>query len=364
LETRQPFDTIVVGAGIAGLSLARELVRRGQRPLLLERARGVGGRCATRRISDQPVDFGLPFLHGRDPRFLETLESVTAATPVPGWPARKVGRGLPCQPEAFDGRDRLLAYREGVTRFPKHLAAGLDIVLEARVVGLALAAAGRTAPAGISVLLENGEALTAASVVLTIPAPRAADLAAPLSLESEALRDALPLLSQIRMLPCLTVVAGYNDGTPCPPWDVLYPDTTTMVHTVLHDSAKRGPGAPLFLVVQGRPGFSREHLGVPPEVWGRELLWEAGEFLGTWVERPARVQYHRWTFARCTPATELAAPVASRLANGAILGFCGDGFSPAGGAEGAWLSGIAMAARLPAGRRPAGRAGRHASSRD
>jgi hypothetical protein len=346
LATRRQHDTIVIGAGIAGLSMARALARGGARPVVLERARGVGGRCATRRIEGCPVDFGLPFLHGRDPRFLEALSSVSDATPLPGWPVQRHGRGVPCQPEAFEGEDHLLAFREGLTRFPKHLARGLDVRLQSRVVALELAPARDAAPGRIVVRLEQGEPMSAPAVVVTLPAVQAARLIEPVAAGSERLRAVLPLLAQIRMLPCLTAIAGYGNAVPRPPWDVFYPDTTTMVHSVLHDSSKRPDDAPLFLAVQGRPGFSREYLDASPETWGRELLWETGEFLGNWVERPGVVQYHRWTHARCDRSSELAAPLAPRLENGAVLGFCGDGFSAAGGAEGAYLSGLALAGQL------------------
>ena len=356
LATRRQFDTIVIGAGIAGLALARALARSGARPVVLDRARGVGGRCATRRVEGQPVDFGLPFLHGRDPQFLAAVTSVQEATPLPGWPARRRGQGVPCQPEAFEGQDQLLAFREGLTRFPKHLARDLDVRLESRAVALEPAPSRGRVEGAITVRLERGEALSAPSVVLALPAPRAAELAAPLASASGALRAVLPLVAQIRMLPCLAVIAGYGEGAPRPPWDVFYPDTTTMVHSVLHDSSKRPEGSTLFLVIQARPGFSREHADAAPESWGRDLLWEAGEFLGTWAEGPRLVQHHRWKYARCDRASELAAPLLPRLENGALLGFCGDGFSSAGGAEGAYLSGLALAERLQAFR-PAAQAG-------
>ncbi|HET9951637.1 MAG TPA: FAD-dependent oxidoreductase [Candidatus Eisenbacteria bacterium] len=339
-----PPSVVIVGAGISGLALGQALRERGQMPLLLERSRGVGGRCATRRVAGWPVDHGLPFLHGRDTEFLAALDAVSDATPIHGWPHRRIGGGLPCQPEAFEGEDRLLAFREGLTRFPKQLARNLAIRLDSKVRSL------RQAPgeARLALTLESGEEILAGVVALTMPAPSALELiaASGLDRESPAVAGARPVLEQIRTIPCLAVIARYSDDAPVPDWDACYPTTSSMVHVVLHDSTKRAPGAPRTLVVQGRPRFSREFLGKPPAEWAKELLWEAGEFVGSWMEHPVERQEHVWRNARVDTTSELAAPLAIRLENGAILAFCGDGFSPAGGAEGAFRSGRSLAARI------------------
>jgi len=337
-------SVVIVGAGISGLALGQALREHGHMPILLERSRGVGGRCATRRFAGWPVDHGLPFLHGSDPRFLAALDSVSDATPIHGWPHRRIGGGLPCQPEAFEGEDRLLAFREGLTRFPKHLARNLAVRLDSKVRSL------RPLPgeARLAVTLESGEEIRAGIVVLTMPTPRALDLIATSGLdrESPAVAGARPVLEQIRTLPCLTVIARYGDDAPVPDWDACYPTTSTMVHVILHDSTKRAPGAPRTLVIQGRPRFSREYLDKPPAEWAKELLWEAGEFAGSWMEHPVERQEHVWRNARVDTTSELAAPLALRLENGATLAFCGDGFSPAGGAEGAFRSGRSLASRI------------------
>lgn len=333
---------VIIGAGVAGLSLARSLRSRGVMPIVLERSRGVGGRCATRRLDGWPVDHGVPFLHGRDPHFLAALEAVDDSTPIHGWPHRRVGGGLPCQPEAFEGEDHLLAFREGLTRFPKHLARGLAIRLEAKVISLRAAA---DSPHLVATL-ESGETIRAGIAAVTLPAPNALRLLADLERDSAAVAAIRPVLEQIRTIPCLTVLARYADDTPVPEWDVCYPASSTMVHTILHDTTKRAPGAPRTLVIQGRPRFSREFLEKPSEEWSKELLWEASEFAGSWVEHPTLHQEHVWKHARVDTTSELAAPLAVRLENGAILGLCGDGFSPAGGVQGAFQSGQSLAARL------------------
>jgi len=62
--------------------------------------------------------------------------------------------------------------------------------------------------------------------------------------------------------------------------------------------------------------------------------------------KPELVQAHIWHHARVDGPSRLAAPILVRLDGGAALGLAGDGFHRAGGVEGAYLSGLALADRL------------------
>ncbi len=339
-------DVIIVGAGIAGLTVARELRARGHAPLVLERSRGVGGRCATRRIDGQPVDHGLGFLHGSDPRFLAALDAALAgAEAIESWPIARDGEGTPCQPRAFGERGRRLVPREGVNVFAKALARDAHVRTTARVEAIALVsdpAAGRA----WDVTLEGGERLRTRALVLTQPVPGATALLEPLAATEPGVREWLPLLSLVHVVPCLTVIARYGKAFGIPEWDAAYPAESDLIQVALHDSAKRGPGAEPTLVIQARPNWSRRHLKDAPEGWAQLLLDEAVRLWGAGVGAPATMQAHAWRHARVATGSELAAPLLRPLPGGPLLGMAGDGFHEAGGAEGAHLSGLSLAERL------------------
>lgn len=61
---RERVDTIVVGAGVAGLTAARLLVREGRRVVLLEARDRVGGRVWSDRSGGVVTDLGASWIHG------------------------------------------------------------------------------------------------------------------------------------------------------------------------------------------------------------------------------------------------------------------------------------------------------------
>jgi len=327
----------VVGAGIAGLACARALADAGRAVTVLERARGVGGRCATRRIEGVPFDMGVAFLHGRDPGFLAALEAVPA-TRLDGWPQDVHGRGRPCQPEAFGPGERRVAFAEGVTAFPKHLARGLEVRLGTRVARL-----GR-AGAALRLEPEAGEAIEAATAVLALAPEQAERLLGALSDPPPAVATARALLDMARSEPCLALGALYPPGSPAPPWQVSYPEDSRVLQLVSHESSKRSAGGRLALVYQAHPRWSGQHL--EDQGWPDVALAEAARLLGPWAEHPAAIHPHRWRHARTDRSGEMSAPLWFRLPGGARLGLCGDRFAPGGGAEAAWLSGVELARRI------------------
>ena len=334
--TRAP-DAVVVGAGVCGLACAQALSAAGLELLVLERARGVGGRCATRRIAGQALDFGVAFLHGRNPDFLAALRAVPA-TVVEGWPSEIHGTGRPCQPDAFAPGERRLVYAEGLGAFPEHMARDLAVRLGAQVVRL------EATDGALALHLEDGERIEAGKVVLALAPEETLALLGTIPEPPPEVGSAAALLEMIRSHACLAVLATYPEDAPRPTWQVSYPETSAVVQIVSHDSSKRPRGSSLALVVQAHAAWSRHHLDDPD--WPEALLREVAALHGGWAARPAAVETHRWLFARGDRDAELAAPLWLRLPCRARLGVAGDRFAPGGGVEAAWLSGRRLAERI------------------
>jgi hypothetical protein len=342
---------VVIGAGIAGLSAARALAAAGLGVVVLERAKGVGGRCATRRIEGgQPVDFGVSFLHGRDPELLAALAEVPGGA-LPGWPSKILGEGRPCQPDAFAEGARRVAFVDGVAAFPRHLARGLDVRTQARVTGLEVSGASPS----ITLTIDDAAPIAARTVILALAVEQSLALLASIGSRAPGLDTVSALLTMMPTRPCLTVYAVYPPGVPGPPFHVSYPEDSSILQLIAHDSSKRVDPASTVMVYQAHPRWSREQLDLDPpregvasassEPWARALLAEAARLLGPWAAAPSSLQAHRWKHARTDGGAELSAPILLHFPGypGPRLGFAGELFAPSGGVEAAWVSGVRLA---------------------
>lgn len=330
-------DAVVVGAGVAGLTCARDLIAGGWNVLVVEKSRGVGGRCATRRMLGQPVDIGLSYYHADDDDLLAELAAVPA-THLPGWPHVVTGPGAPCHPATFRAGQQRLAFAEGVNAFPKHLARDIPVRRSARVLGI------RPLEGGVELRFEDAAPLVARNLVLAVPAYQAEALLP--HREGMSLRAVESLFKHIETAPCITVSVGFSTSAPAPPFDVMYPGEHSILRLISHDSAKRTAPDFRVLVLQARAGWSTEHLEENRDAWMRPLLEAAAQLVGPWVSTPEWVDAQRWRFAKLVLPTEMSAPLVFGLPGGARLGLTGEAFALEAGVQGAYRAGRGLARRM------------------
>lgn len=285
-------DVLVIGAGLAGLAAARDLQEAGFDVLVLEKSRGVGGRCATKRFEvngvDTRADHGAQFFTARGERFKHLVSALEAQGVLKEWTrgfpkltargleARAAGHGRYCAPsgmsalgkafqEGFDGKKLEIKQNALVSAvFPTHL--------------------------GWSVVLKNGEIHHSRALIVNAPAPQA------LSLTRSSLEpDTLAALERVRFNPCWALMIAL-ERQPKIDWVGLEIEHEILEWAAL-DSSKREVGSPATLVLHATPAWSQAHLEQTPELVATLMLKAAQKLLGDWV-KPVAMLAHRWRYAK------------------------------------------------------------------
>ena len=121
-------DVAVIGAGLSGLMCARLLTQAGNRVRVFDKARGPGGRMATRRRGDLRFDHGAQYFTARDPRFRRLIDQWRADKLVARWPGT-VAEVRDGHIEIKDDSTERWVGVPSMSVICRHLATGLDHVL-------------------------------------------------------------------------------------------------------------------------------------------------------------------------------------------------------------------------------------------
>ncbi|WP_413161900.1 NAD(P)/FAD-dependent oxidoreductase [Capilliphycus salinus ALCB114379] len=294
------FDIAIVGAGFAGLTAAKELQRAGNSVVVLEKSRGVGGRCATRRVSDLCIDHGVRYLQATGKETQSLIERLTANNVLQLWTDKICGfkdnllQPLQTQP--------LYIAPNGMNSVGKELAVGLDIWFNRRVERLTptenktwYLSLETTHPTAT----EKPQEVEAKAVILAIPAPQALLLLEPLT--SKLPPDFVEQVGSVEYDPCITVMAGYSENEfnskNFPANAITFPENETLAW-VGFDSSKRQNSSQPIIVVQSSPKFAQNYLDTTDlQPVGELLLKSASDSLS--LGNAEWIQVHRWRYAFC-----------------------------------------------------------------
>ena len=314
-------DFLVIGAGLAGLACAADLQTSGASLTVLDKGRGVGGRCATRRLRDVRVDHGAQFFTARSERFQQIVASGLAEGSIGEWyrtiPVWKDG----AIHERAEGHPRY-ACPEGNSALPKFLAAGLDVRL-----GDAVTEIERT-PDGFTAATASGETFSGRRLVLNLPPEQLLALAGDL-LDV----DSVARFSAVKMEPRWAVVATLERDLPVS-WPALELEGHPSLSWIARDHTKRPPGTSPTLVLHADADWTRAHYDDPPEAVISALLADVAVLLGP--EKAVESVAHRWKYAKTI------APLGEPYFLSGEIGACGD-WCLGGRVEGAIQSGWALA---------------------
>jgi predicted NAD/FAD-dependent oxidoreductase len=337
----------VVGAGAAGAAISHALAQAGHSVHVFDKARGLGGRLATRRLewvdrhghaATARLDHGAPAFTARHAAFQTFVNLSLRAGCLAEWKPRLAPGSL----ALGDGG----VFYVPVPNMPalcRHLLGGVPVSSSFAVDGL------HRSPLGWQVQVDGvRHASTFDAVVLALPPAQAAPLLNPHRL------DWARHASTASMQPCWTLMGIADVAEPEPCWDLARPAVGPLAWVLRNDTrpGRASVRGQAHWVAHARAGWSRRHLE-QPAAWVQQQMQNA---LAECVGRPVDWQHctvHRWRYA--LPQMHGPAPAPSAWWDAAQgLGVCGD-FLGGGGVEGAWLSAQALTTALsqPESDRPA-----------
>ncbi len=268
------YDVAVIGAGLAGLSIAQALQAHDRSVVLLDKSRGIGGRVATRRLHEVYLDHGLPHFQDQGPYTRNLIEQ------------------YPQTLQPWRGQPGSYASPMGNTAIAKVMAADLSIQRQYCVTEIHLDAQAWTVQGAAM----DNPPIQSRALVLAIPAPQAIALLDTLP-PSPAQSAIIHRLAQVVFDPCLTVMVGYplSRQEKLPQRGIMEGEGENL-QWVIEDSSKREQPHQLTLCLHSTPTFAQTH----------EDDWPAGVdlLLADWIAQagpafsePLWVQGHRWRYA-------------------------------------------------------------------
>lgn len=313
----------IVGAGIAGLACARELAGKGCDVTVFDKARGPGGRTATRRPEPNlQFDHGAQFFTVADPRFQTLTDDWLARAVVAEWTGRIVHLRnttvIDAQPQ------HRYVGTPGMTAMAVDLADGLRIRTGMTVVSVTPSSAGWT------IVTEARETIGPFDrLVVTLPAPQSAALLAS--------HHFGVIAATVRMTACWTVMLAFETLVDVP-WDGAFIQDNPLAWAARNSSKPSRERVMDCWVLQASPEWSATHLDVASEIVARDLLEAFQSVCGGHLPPHRHVAAHRWRYGQCSETDSRLMLFDPEIG----LAMTGDWLAD-GRIEGAFLAGIRAA---------------------
>jgi predicted NAD/FAD-dependent oxidoreductase len=308
-------SVVIVGAGMAGLTAAGALRQAGVASVLLDKGRVVGGRMATRTISDARFDHGAQHFGIRSERFARLAQPWREAGIIREW-----YRTADLEPR--------YAGVGGMRRLPEYLAQPLDVRTGTTVDRIELL--DRTVVA----IDQYGGRVEASAMIITPPLPQTLAL-----LDRSLIPIAADLRESLEAIDyhaCLTAMLQIDGPGRLPDGHLSAVDASV---AWMADNAHKGTSRLPAVTVHSTARFAADHLEAPTDVWMALLIAAAqphlqGRIIGS--------TGHRWRYAEPTTTldldcVQLDVPVPVMLAGEVFAG---------ARIEGAAISGLAAAGTL------------------
>ncbi len=276
-----PTKTAIIGAGLSGLTCAQFLHQSGHAVTVFEKSRGLGGRLATRRVTDDlAFDHGAQFFTATSPDFSAFVENAVADYSATSWTPQLQGPIERVPEPRYVGTPSMNA-------FVKPLVDGIEVHRQTRIA-----------------LVENVDGtwiLTSEigdhfdgfdMVVCTLPAPQARDI-----LVKQP--DVVEQFQSVAIAPCWALMIAFDE-----PVDTsidAFRDKSTPVTWLARNGSKPGRSVrPECWVAHASSRWSTENLERDPEDVALDLIHMLPSIMATELPSIKYATAHRWRYALTT----------------------------------------------------------------
>ena len=317
----------VVGAGMTGLTAARALSDQGHDVVVVEKARGPGGRMSTRRNADLWFDHGAQYFTARSPLFLRQVVAWQERGLVHTWDARIATIGDHDSSQKSQVAERYVAV-PGMNAVCGEVARELpDCRFDWAVSKL------KRLEKGWILTSDEGQTLECDALVITTPPEQARALLADPEVDE--------LISGVEMLPCWALMLVL-DKPLFAEYDAAFINQGPLSWVSSQSSRPERPTANAW-VLHANPEWSSMHQEKSADEV-RDLLLEAARELP--LSQSFKVESavaHRWRYALARDPLHCGAI----WLGSKNLALAGD-WCHGSRVEGAFFSGIAAAGRIMA----------------
>jgi len=317
----------VVGAGMTGLVAARTLSSQGHDVVVVDKARGAGGRMSTRRNAGLRFDHGAQYFTARDPRFLRHVLAWQERGLVAAWDARIATIGERDGSKTSQSAARFVAI-PGMNAICRELASELaDCRFDWAVSKL------KQLESGWILTSDEAQTLECDALIVSTPPEQARTLLADPEVDE--------LIGGVEMMPCWALMLVL-DKPLLADHDAAFVNQGPLSWVSSQLSRPERPAANAW-VLHASPKWSSMHLEKPADEVRGLLLEAARELPLAQSFTVESAVTHRWRYALARQPLNCGAIWLGQK-NLAIAGDWCHGSR----VEGAFLSGIAAAGRIMA----------------
>lgn len=316
-------DVLIIGAGLSGLMAAHTLKDNGYSVQLIDKGRSVGGRLATRRVGDGGLaDHGAQFFTVRTDILRDYVEQWLADDLVSIWGTGWSDGSL--KRTAGDGHPRYIV-NGGMNQLAKHLAQGLDIVVNRRITSIELD--------NIWTIVDgDGDVYTGRALLMTPPMPQSLEL---LNVSNVQINSSdLLALQKIQFGPCLCGIHEIEGDVDLPDPGAIQ-NFQSDVYWVADNQAK-GISELRIVTSHANAKYSRQNWDAPEA----DIIAELESAVKPYLAEGASIkstQLKKWRYSVPLTTHPKEYLMSKDLPN---LIFAGDAFGGRGRIEGAFTSGI------------------------